>query len=254
MLIDWFTVGAQIVNFLLLIYLLKRFLYKPILRAMDEREQKIAGRLQEAAEARKKAEAEARVLAEKHRELEDNRKKMQAEARAEIKQWRDEAMEKARQEVEKARNVWQENLEREKDDFIRKMKTTLSRQVFRAAAKALQDLADEKLETRLVDKFRHTLGEAVRKNEGNADMGDRLQVISGFVLSEQMQNEIKAAAAELFPDAEVVLDVVPEVGYGIMLTGNNRKVEWSLTRYMAEMEEKILSSMHLATWDADESA
>lgn len=85
-------------------------------------------------------------------------------------------------------------------------------------------------------------------------MGDRLQVKSGFALSEQLQKEVKAVVAELFPDAEVVLDVVPEIGYGIIMTGNNRKVEWSLTRYMAEMEEEILSSMHLGTGKTDESA
>jgi F-type H+-transporting ATPase subunit b len=31
MLIDWFTVGAQALNFLILVWLMKRFLYKPIL-------------------------------------------------------------------------------------------------------------------------------------------------------------------------------------------------------------------------------
>jgi F-type H+-transporting ATPase subunit b len=38
MLIDWFTVGAQVLNFLILVWLLKRFLYKPILDAIDARE------------------------------------------------------------------------------------------------------------------------------------------------------------------------------------------------------------------------
>ncbi|NLX99005.1 MAG: hypothetical protein GXY83_22905 [Rhodopirellula sp.] len=32
--IDWFTVAAQVVNFLILVWLLKRFLYKPILHAI----------------------------------------------------------------------------------------------------------------------------------------------------------------------------------------------------------------------------
>ena len=60
MLIDWFTVAAQAVNFLILVWLLKRFLYKPILGAMDAREQRIASRLRQAetekAEARKDGE------------------------------------------------------------------------------------------------------------------------------------------------------------------------------------------------------
>jgi F-type H+-transporting ATPase subunit b len=42
MLIDWFTVAAQIVNFLILVWLLKHFLYKPILDAIDAREKRIA--------------------------------------------------------------------------------------------------------------------------------------------------------------------------------------------------------------------
>jgi len=42
MLIDWFTVGAQALNFIVLVWLLKRFLYKPVLSAIDAREQRIA--------------------------------------------------------------------------------------------------------------------------------------------------------------------------------------------------------------------
>ena len=38
--INWFTVIAQLVNFLILVWLMKRFLYKPILNAIDEREKK----------------------------------------------------------------------------------------------------------------------------------------------------------------------------------------------------------------------
>ncbi|MDP3428826.1 MAG: F0F1 ATP synthase subunit B, partial [Desulfomicrobium sp.] len=45
MLIDWFTVGAQVVNFLVLVWLMKRFLYKPILGAIDAREERIAKEL-----------------------------------------------------------------------------------------------------------------------------------------------------------------------------------------------------------------
>ena len=55
MLIDWFTVGAQALNFLILVWLLKRFLYKPILDAIDAREERIDAEL--AAAALKEAEA-----------------------------------------------------------------------------------------------------------------------------------------------------------------------------------------------------
>ena len=43
--IDWFTVAAQTINFLVLMWLLKRFLYKPILNAIAAREKNIADQL-----------------------------------------------------------------------------------------------------------------------------------------------------------------------------------------------------------------
>ncbi|HMR03616.1 MAG TPA: F0F1 ATP synthase subunit B, partial [Candidatus Competibacter phosphatis] len=54
--IDWFTVAAQIVNFLLLVWLLKRFLYRPVLDAMAARQQKIAAALEEAQAKTQQAE------------------------------------------------------------------------------------------------------------------------------------------------------------------------------------------------------
>ena len=50
MLIDWFTVGAQVLNFIVLVWLLKHFLYKPVLNAIDAREKRVAAELTNAAQ------------------------------------------------------------------------------------------------------------------------------------------------------------------------------------------------------------
>ena len=59
MLIDWFTVGAQALNFIILVWLLKRFLYKPILNAVDAREKRIAAELADADAKRRKRKRNA---------------------------------------------------------------------------------------------------------------------------------------------------------------------------------------------------
>ena len=65
LLIDWFTVIAQVINFFILVWLLKHFLYKPIINAIDAREKRIADEL---ANAKSKEEEdrkrERRILAE----------------------------------------------------------------------------------------------------------------------------------------------------------------------------------------------
>ena len=58
MLIDWFTVGAQVLNFLILVWLLKHFLYKPILNAIDAREKRIASELADADAKKTEAQKE----------------------------------------------------------------------------------------------------------------------------------------------------------------------------------------------------
>ena len=69
MLINWFTVVAQIVNFLILVFLLKYFLYDRVIRAMDQREQRIQQRLQEAEEKKQEAEQEAEAYGKVERYL-----------------------------------------------------------------------------------------------------------------------------------------------------------------------------------------
>ena len=81
--IDWLTVAAQIVNFLVLVWLLQRFLYRPITTAMRRREERIETLLAEAREARETAEAEERRLEEKEADLDARADEILAERLAE---------------------------------------------------------------------------------------------------------------------------------------------------------------------------
>ncbi|MFA5322312.1 MAG: hypothetical protein WC373_06520, partial [Smithella sp.] len=67
--IDWFVLFCQIFNFLLLMYLLKRFLYGRILKAMDDREAKISARFAEADELKVKANEAAGLYEKRNQQL-----------------------------------------------------------------------------------------------------------------------------------------------------------------------------------------
>ena len=73
MLIDWFTVGAQALNFIILVGLMRRFLYKPVLKAIDEREKRIAAELADAAGKKAEAEKERADLQRKQAAMDDQR-------------------------------------------------------------------------------------------------------------------------------------------------------------------------------------
>ena len=99
MLINWFTVLAQIVNFLILVVLLKFFLYDRIIKAMDEREAKIRARLNEAKAKAKEAEQEADAFRSRNKELENKREAMLAQAKEEAEAHRKALTEQARHDV-----------------------------------------------------------------------------------------------------------------------------------------------------------
>jgi F-type H+-transporting ATPase subunit b len=69
MAIDAFTLIAQVVNFLVLLFLLRAFLFRPVQRVMAERERRIAEEHAAAERARSEAEAEARALRDERETL-----------------------------------------------------------------------------------------------------------------------------------------------------------------------------------------
>src|SRR5476649_840233 len=83
MLIDWFTVGAQTLNFLILVWLLRRFLYQPILAAIDTRERSIATTLADADAKHASAQQERAEYEQKNAQIEQQRAELLRQASAE---------------------------------------------------------------------------------------------------------------------------------------------------------------------------
>ncbi len=98
MLIDWFTVGAQMLNFLILVWLMKRFLYKPILNAIDAREKLIAAELADAEAKKAEAQKERDEFQHKNEEFDQQRAALLKKATDEAKAERQRLLDEARQD------------------------------------------------------------------------------------------------------------------------------------------------------------
>src|SRR5476651_363481 len=96
MLIDWFTVGAQVLNFLILVWLMRRFLYRPILQAIDAREKRIAAELADADAKRAEAKKDRDEFQHKNEEFDRQRAALLAKATDEAKTERQRLLEEAR--------------------------------------------------------------------------------------------------------------------------------------------------------------
>src|SRR5664280_3707380 len=128
--IDWFVLFCQIFNFLLLVYLLKRFLYGRIIKAMDDREAKIAARFAQAEELKVKATEAAEIYDRRNQLLNEKSEQMLNEASIAAEAKRKELMEKVREEVDAIKTRWQDMLTREKDAFFQDLRQRASQQIY----------------------------------------------------------------------------------------------------------------------------
>jgi F-type H+-transporting ATPase subunit b len=252
-LVDWFTVIAQIVNFLILVGLLKHFLYDRIIRAMDNREQRIQSRLEEAENKKKEADHEAESYRRKNDELKEKRDQMLAEAREEADRKLKELTREAREEVDRARLRWQESIEKEKGAFLQDLKQLAAREVYALSRRAFKDLADADLEERMVDVFVYKLKELNKEDKGRVRKAIREEenkavVRSGFEISTAGRQKItKAVREEISGGTEITYDTDSQVIMGVELKARGEKVVWTIRDYLTELEERAKSAIEKET-------
>ena len=245
MLIDWFTVVAQVVNFVILVWLLKRFLYQPILDAIDAREQRIALSLADAAAKEAEARTERDAFRSKNEAFDQQRAARLSEAIDEAKTERQRLLDEARQAADGLRAKRQEALQREQQSLYDEIARRTRAEVFAIARKALTDLAGTSLEERMSEVF----ADRLRALDDEARQGlarslktstDPLRVRSAFELTSEQRAAIRTALNEtLAADIQVRFDTAPDVISGIELTTDGQKVAWSIADYLASLENSV---------------
>ena len=245
MLIDWFTVGAQAINFIILVWLLKRFLYKPILDAVDAREKRVATELADADAKKAEAKKERDEFQHKNEEFDQQRAALLSKATEEAKAERQRLLGEARQAAEALSAKRQETLRSDAHNLSEAISRRTRQEVFAIARKALTDLATTSLEERLAEVFTRRL----REMDGKAKAGlaealksasDPALVRSAFDLPAEQRTAIQNALNETFSaKIRVRFETAPDLVSGIELTTNGQKVAWSIADYLASLEKGV---------------
>jgi F-type H+-transporting ATPase subunit b len=246
--IDWLTVGAQVVNFLVLVYLLRRFLYGPIVAAMTRREEAIAERLREARQQREAAEEEARRHREAREALQAEREQMLARAREEADDLRQAQEKELRREIDETRARWRAELEHEQAAFLRDVRLHVAEQFGALARRALADLASAELEVEIVRVLSARLGtldEAHREAFARAAAsGLSLRVRSAFELPAAARTTLSTALRHALGDAvEVAYEQAGDVVCGVEIRGGGQSLAWSLQDYLDALERRVAAGL-----------
>jgi F-type H+-transporting ATPase subunit b len=245
MLIDWFTVVAQVVNFLILVWLMKRFLYLPILKALDAREKRIAASLADADAKMAESVKEREEYTRKNTEFDRERAALLFKAQDEAGNERNRLFEVARNDADAFRDKLQGKLSGEYNRLRESINHRTRDEVFAIARKTLADLAGVTLEERMAEVFIVRLqGLGSREQARLAAMMKSTDmpvfVRSAFELAPAQRAAIAAAIkTTLAATSPVQFEIVPGLIGGIELIMQGQKVAWCIDDYVASLENGV---------------
>ena len=243
--IDWFTVIAQVLNFLILVWLLKRFLYKPVLNAIEAREKKVAGQLSDAEAKMAEANKELTQYQQKNEEFDQKKKEMMNEAVAQSKDEKQKLFEQVRKEANALLIQFQKSVKEKEENLEKEIAQKTQQEVFDISRKTLGELANTGLEEQVVKRFVLKLNELedpVKQQISQVFNSDTTGIIvkSAFELSENQKEEIKSTFKNISGKESVYqYETSPQLISGIELSANGYKVSWSISEYLNSLEKAI---------------
>ncbi len=246
--VDWFTVVAQIVNFLILIALLRYFLYGRIMRAMAARQEIVESHWDEAKRARQAAEIELAAAQEKNQQINDEREADLEAARNDVEAQRQQLTARVREEIDDLRARWSKSLQEEQESFLRDLRTRTCQQVCAMAEKALSQLASASLEDQIIEHFvsriRRLEDQQARAVVDSIRVRNRCVVRTGFALTDTLQRRIKSALGEKSAaDIEIQFEQSSDLVCGVSLQADSQYLAWNLRDYLTSLEQEILQAI-----------
>lgn len=251
--IDWFTVAAQALNFVVLVWLLKRFLYGPVLAAIDARDKRVAAELADAAAKQAQAQSERDAFARRNADFDAQREQLMAQAKAHAAQERERLLEQAHQSVGEWSAARKASLLAQAQQLDQTIRAQAQQEIFAIARKTLQELAATELDELVCAVFVRRLralddGQLAQLRGALRAGTEPVLVRSAFVLSPAMREEIEKAVRTLTP-----LPVVPQYATspalvsGVELLCGGYKIGWNIADYLDAMAEHVNALLQTAT-------
>jgi F-type H+-transporting ATPase subunit b len=146
-----------IVTFVLLLAVLRKFAWRPLLDALQKREESVRGALDRAEHAREEAE---RLLEEHRKQVarsEAEAHRILAEGRELGEKLKNEIVEQANAQSRKLTEQAKQEIERDKDAALASLRGEVANLAIKAAEKILDETLDEKRHRAIVDSFMNNL-------------------------------------------------------------------------------------------------
>lgn len=244
--IDWFEIVAQIINFFIILFILQKLLYKPVMNMMETRQERIQKDQIEAEEKMNKAEELISEYDTKIAGVEDEKREILDDARDKAQERKQELLETYKEEAENKRQVYLDEIEDEKELFIKNLRKKLGQNAVKIASHILSNISSKELE----DEVFHTFLENIRnlrdniEEPGLLDEEKDIELYSAKELSQDSKEKIKKVLGEQVKNLDhLEFEVDEDLILGYQLSLETYTVHTDIKNYLDSMEEEIIEEI-----------
>ena len=244
---SWVTFFAQIVNLFLLVWLLKKFLYRPILSAIEKRQAYIEDKVRKADEAVKAAQKQEAKLQKQAQVWEKEKQKRLDEVDFELETYRHKQMEQIDRQAADLRQKMQEALNRESASLQVEIRDMMAGNFLNLSQKVLKDISGLSPMEQAITLFQRKI-EALNKTEIKALAGilkkkKQMIVSSSAMLTGKEQKNLSLFLKNRLGECPILFQVQPDLILGIEAVIGDTVLEWNLKSYLDSFEGNLNAAL-----------
>ncbi|MDR1477298.1 MAG: hypothetical protein LBI17_04195 [Rickettsiales bacterium] len=250
--INWTTVFFQIVNFLVVMWILRRYLFIPVMSAMDRRERAVRARLLDADKLKKEAGDERRALESELLGLEGKRAEILADAHAKAEVEQGVLMRSFNVAMQERRDGEAKQMERERAELRKSVDKVAAKALVGAVDSALKELAGSTLQSAMMEK----LARRVRRGDfdGASDLrkyyraAGLILVNASFRMAARERRAVRSALERLVGSAvRLKFGVDERISCGVEIACGPLVVGFGFDDYVARLARDLDDGLAAAT-------
>lgn len=246
---NWITFCAQIVNLFILVWLLKRFLYKPVLSAVEKRQQYIAEKIENARLAVKSAQDEQKALQSERKALETQKETLLKQAVLDAAAEKESALTKLSEETKLLRQKAQNDLNRQVEASSAFARDFMIQSFLNLSDQMLKQICNTDINKRALDVFVEqvsTSSDDVKKQIKTAlKKGNPLILTTAFSLSDSEKTTISAQLKKILKITSIPVEfkVDDTLIAGVELNISDIQISWHLKSYVETFETQLKNQL-----------
>lgn len=240
--IDFWNILFTVINLLVLYFLLKKFLIKPVQEIMAKREALINEGLESARTAQAEADELKKEYAKRLETADEKSTEIIRQAKADASVVYDKKMTEADEKAEKVVENARRNMEIEREKMMRDIQPEIAGLVLTTTAKVIEGYAGEAQNLAVYDAF--IAEESGCKEADSEEMAEMTSAELHYVTmpTEEQKKNLEEILCRKYHcrRAELKLVEEKELVSGFVLYADDRKYDWSIKGRIGQLEQNLI--------------